>query len=392
MATIHNRALIIEKIDDIYNILSKHTPTENGILDGKAGNLLFCYEYEKILRDKNFTTVNSSFLELLESINGTNPSFSSGIAGINFTLKHIINDDVFDEEDKEVLKELTQKYDLSLLDYLIESKDREYSDFLHGEFGILWAIYCNSDLYKTSEFQEYTMELVKGLNLDKNGYFLTTPKPWHEKASKVVNMGLSHGIPSSLVTLSKCINTTNEKKEKLLSSMVSFIFKYKQEDSFYFFPIAIIDGKAKYTPRFAWCYGDLGVAISLWISAKALNQEMWKQQAIDIFLYSSKRRDLEENGVNDAGFCHGTAGIAHIFNRMYWETKNPIFKETANYWIEETLKMAYHEDGLAGYKSLVDDGWVNDYGFLEGLAGIGLALLAHISDEEPAWDRCLLLS
>lgn len=79
---------------------------------------------------------------------------------------------------------------------------------------------------------------------------------------------------------------------------------------------------------------------------------------------------------------------------MYWETQNPIFKETANYWIEETLKMAKFEDGLAGYKAWYGekDGWRNEYGFLEGIAGIGLTLLAHISNEEPTWDKCLLLS
>jgi lantibiotic biosynthesis protein len=79
---------------------------------------------------------------------------------------------------------------------------------------------------------------------------------------------------------------------------------------------------------------------------------------------------------------------------MYWETKNSVFKETANYWIEQTLKMATFEDGLAGFKTWRGDTkeWINDYGFLEGIAGIGLALLSHISDEEPTWDRCLLMS
>ncbi|MFM7431585.1 MAG: hypothetical protein ACKO1F_17035, partial [Flammeovirgaceae bacterium] len=39
-----------------------------------------------------------------------------------------------------------------------------------------------------------------------------------------------------------------------------------------------------------------------------------------------------------------------------------------------------------------DNGWVEFDGLLEGSAGIGLALLSAISDIEPKWDRCLLLS
>lgn len=110
-------------------------------------------------------------------------------------------------------------------------------------------------------------------------------------------------------------------------------------------------------------------------------------------LHASQRKDFEKNGIVDAGICHGTAGIAHIFNRFFFETKMPIFKDTANYWIKETLKMATHDDGLAGYKSFYSEKeWVKEYGLLEGVAGIGLALLSHISDEEPTWDRCLLLS
>ncbi len=33
-----------------------------------------------------------------------------------------------------------------------------------------------------------------------------------------------------------------------------------------------------------------------------------------------------------------------------------------------------------------------DFGFLEGIAGIGLAFISAISDIEPAWDEYLLLS
>ena len=66
----------------------------------------------------------------------------------------------------------------------------------------------------------------------------------------------------------------------------------------------------------------------------------------------------------------------------------------AAYWIGRTLSMAKFEDGLAGYKTWqgAERGFRNEYGLLEGIAGIRLVLLAYLSDEEPTWDECLLLS
>lgn len=69
-------------------------------------------------------------------------------------------------------------------------------------------------------------------------------------------------------------------------------------------------------------------------------------------------------------------------------------KEAAEYWIEKTLEMARFEDGAAGYKTWHgnDNGFEKEYGLLEGISGIGLVLLSYISDTEPVWDECLLLS
>ena len=63
--------------------------------------------------------------------------------------------------------------------------------------------------------------------------------------------------------------------------------------------------------------------------------------------------------------------------------------------IKETLKMAKFPDGLAGFKTYRPEkygGWTNQYDMLEGIPGIGLAMLSYISETEPTWDECLLLS
>jgi lantibiotic biosynthesis protein len=59
----------------------------------------------------------------------------------------------------------------------------------------------------------------------------------------------------------------------------------------------------------------------------------------------------------------------------------------ADHWIKQTLQLK------SGLKFSRDGGYETAYGLLEGMTGIGLALIAALDpDTAPAWDRCLLLS
>jgi hypothetical protein len=105
---------------------------------------------------------------------------------------------------------------------------------------------------------------------------------------------------------------------------------------------------------------------------------------------------LSENYVFDAGLCHGSAGIAHTFYRMWINSQIIEFKQAMEYWFEVTLKMATYKDGLAGYKtycfSEANHWYMNDYSFLEGITGIGMTLNSFKNQVNPKWDKFLLLS
>jgi lantibiotic modifying enzyme len=144
----------------------------------------------------------------------------------------------------------------------------------------------------------------------------------------------------------------------------------------------------------AWCYGDLGVASALWLAGNSLNDNCWKEKAIEILLHNTTRVDAADTGIKDAGLCHGTAGIAHIFNRAYCNTGVQEFKNAALYWFQKTADMAVYKDGLAGYKtwSGPDKQYINETSLLEGIAGIGLAFIGAVHPQCIGWDECLLLS
>jgi lantibiotic modifying enzyme len=216
----------------------------------------------------------------------------------------------------------------------------------------------------------------------------------------IYNISLSHGIASIINILTRIykVEIEQEKCKYLINGAIKYLLKQEIDRTKFnsFFPSWAVESEEKLTgSRLGWCYGDLGIAVTLWQAGEALKNSSWTVKAIEVLKYAATRKDLQANVVADAGLCHGTAGIGHIFYRMWWNTRLPEFKEAADYWFNETLKMAVHSDGLAGYKAWhggENSGWVNEVGLLEGVAGIGLALMTYHYEMEPTWDECLLLS
>ncbi|HEX2061547.1 MAG TPA: lanthionine synthetase LanC family protein, partial [Thermoanaerobaculia bacterium] len=155
------------------------------------------------------------------------------------------------------------------------------------------------------------------------------------------------------------------------------------------------DGDPRPT-RTAWCYGDLGVAAVLLSAAQSFARDDWRDEALAI-ARAAARRSVAETRVIDVGLCHGAVGIAHIFNRIHHATRDAEMRDAAVAWYGRALDMRRPGEGLAGLLSWVDTGpkegvWKGEPGFLSGIAGVGLGLLAAVTDFEPRWDRVLLLS
>jgi hypothetical protein len=109
-------------------------------------------------------------------------------------------------------------------------------------------------------------------------------------------------------------------------------------------------------------------------------------------------RPPERCGCFDAGLCHGTAGLALMYHRLWNATHEAVFADAARLWYRKTLAHRRPDTGIAGYQAYYPDAvgqpprWIDDASFLTGAEGIALALLAGISTVAPAWDRVLLVS
>ncbi|OFY94809.1 MAG: hypothetical protein A3K10_11630 [Bacteroidetes bacterium RIFCSPLOWO2_12_FULL_31_6] len=316
-----------------------------------------------------------------------NFNFSYGITGMGWLIQFLTRENLIDIDSTELLLEI----DEIAFNYSIRLLDINNHDFLHGAVGN--AIYLIERINDNKLVVKYLEEIVSKLytlcKRDEKGIYWVDNYSKNDELS--INLSLSHGLASKIVFLSKIVELgiNRDIASELLTGSIKFMLKSKNTDK----NLSIFPSSIGYqNSRLGWCYGDLGISIALWQAGVVLQNDKVKQEAIEICLHTTKRRTPEQTLVKDASFCHGTAGIAHIYNRMYCSTGKIEFKKAANYWIEETLKMATFEDGLVGYKTWNTNKYENDYSLLNGITGIGLVLLSYINDEEPTWDKCLLLS
>ncbi|MCY1080612.1 lanthionine synthetase C family protein [Archangium lansingense] len=218
------------------------------------------------------------------------------------------------------------------------------------------------------------------------------PRGWH-------NLGLAHGVPGVIGLLGCAVAAGVEAKtaSELLDGAVTWLLRQRlPAGSPSLFPRCLGPGVEPAPARAAWCYGDPGVAAALLVAARCVGEPAWEREALTIARHAAARPP-GESGIADASFCHGAAGLAHLFNRMYQSTGDPLLARASRLWLEQTLAMRRPGCGVGGYLARVmseagQPAWEADPGILNGAAGVALVLLAACTSVAPEWDRMFLVS
>jgi len=368
-----------------------------GLLSGRAGISLFFFYLGKFAGDEKFIGKGYSLIHtVFDKINKgyANHTFSSGLAGIAWAVRLLVNDDFLDKQALEGFDQVDKFLGKAMMNEISTGN----FDYLHGALGIACYLMNKSD--KNDDLIADMIDIFSAQSISfksKGSAWPSNTNGYKQKTG--FNLGLAHGQPSIIYFLSKAFQAgiRKDKVNRILRENVQFLQSHRKspDGSGSCFSNWILPGEKPGNSRLAWCYGDLGIAISLWNAGIVLDEQSWKDDAEKIFLITLKRKLLAPNGVVDGSFCHGTAGIAHIYNRMYQSTGEKHYKLAARYWLNETLKMATHNNGIAGYRywyPSTEDNYKDEPGLLEGAAGIGLVIMAAISDLVPAWDEALMLS
>jgi lantibiotic modifying enzyme len=389
-----------EKLQKIAEILccSLNKFDCNGILAGNSGLILFMYYYSRYTNNLKYAKIGrQSLYKAIDIINKQDFTYTycSGMSGLAWTCEHLAKYEFIDYNDIYFFKNIASYL---LLKMQVDFNKGNY-DFLHGGLGIGYYFINrkNSHTAITSLLKslEDTAEKMPDCSLKWKSILNSETKQYG------YNICLSHGMSSIVACITKLIvqypDFTNKAKY-ILSGVVKYILKqqFSAPNISYFPSFSLEDKTDAIYSRLGWCYGDLGIAQALLQASNVLNNHELKNIALKILIHNCSRKELRKNAVIDAGICHGTVGIAYIFHRLFVNTKNDVFYETARYWFQKTLDIAQFENGLAGYKkwkgSKNNGDWENSYVLLDGIVGIGLCIMSYLKPHLMNWDECILLN
>jgi hypothetical protein len=218
---------------------------------------------------------------------------------------------------------------------------------------------------------------------DRDGEWVTDTArlfgPGSSRPAHYIDLGIAHGIPGVVALCTTVVCRLGDARAADLASaaakrLLAHEFPLERRSRF---PAVVEPDETPAPAQLAWCYGDAGVAVTLARAALALSDPSLRAAAIRS-AKSAAARPFETSGVTELGLCHGTAGAAQTMGRL--AALDDSAEPAARAWAVRLLN-----ETEAG-------GLPEDPGFLTGQAGVALALLAAAGDEEPGWDRVLLLS
>jgi hypothetical protein len=332
-------------------------------------------------------------IEALDNDAVGSPGLWGGFADVRFLVAHLADGGEADHA--------LGVIDDALLDTLGGTMRRRI-DLIGGVAGIGVAALEDPARGRGAEVAARALDLLESASqVDERGVTWFTPPEqlpaWQRELCPDGhwNLGLAHGIPGVIGFLSAMVTAgvEAERARALLEGAVTWLLAAEPPRERARFPSWLVRGVPQEPTRLAWCYGDAGVAITLLAAARATANAAWEAEALTM-ARAMATRSFEDSGVLDAGICHGAAGVAHIFNRIYQASGDEVLGDAARRWFTQLLAMRRPGEAIAGFpaRNHVDgaDVWVAEEDVLMGAAGVGLVLLAATTELEPAWDRALL--
>lgn len=346
------------------------------------------------------------------------PALYAGFTGVAWAAEHlgrllggeaeddVYEDDVYEGDVDEGDEDMNGEIDEALLTALERSSWAGDYDLISGLVG--FGVYALERIPRPSAVR-CLEAIVDRLDetAERNGQEVTwfTPPEMLPPISReqtplgCYNVGVAHGVPGVLPLLADAcrLGIREEKARPLLEGAVRWLLsQHLWEHRGACYPSWIGPGLEPRPSRLAWCYGDPGIAATLLYAARILGVEEWESAALTIAAHAASA-EPEIAGVRDAGLCHGAFGLAHLYNRIHQAAGGDLFADAARLWYRLGLDLRKRGRGIAGFECWapnpgMEPGWEADPGFLTGVSGIGLALLAGVTPVEPEWDRLLLVA
>lgn len=382
-------------------IAEKGNNFDISFLNGLSGAALACFYLGRYV-DAKFTSkarqLVTTITQRLESYTFQLKSFHSycsGMAGVISVFRHL---NEFGFYPNEVAASFAPFNEL-LLKGAMADFEKQNTDFLHGPLGVFYHYIFRLEEPETEQFLGQIFKKYQSvLKRDERGIRVFNSVILDQQAEEY-NLGLAHGLSGHLLILAEAHQRgwATAETEAILRGGVDYLLTLEREpgpgDYPTYFPCyqvesTILEGaelEEAFDTRLAWCYGDLDVALALLKIGEVLADQATYQKGLDLALKTTKRQTPYESKVEwNPFFCHGSSGLAYIYQVLFAKTQISAFQAAHNYWIDRTneiLEVVHikEEDRFA-------------LSVLEGYAGLALVLLAHQQGAPLPFKELLLLN
>lgn len=385
------------------------------------------YGYLAVAHDDRAWAIRATE-SLNHAIDETNSAFDypglfGGLTGLGWTVEHIcpllaklsVRDDAADsegipieDESEDEDEDLNADIDVAVLRKVDNTNYSTDYDLISGLVGFGTYFLERLPRERAVDGVKAVFEQLNKLAIRGNEGITWHTSPdllpdWQRELSPngYYNLGVAHGIPGVIHFLSE-VAATNivgwDRSQLLLEGAVDWLIaQQRPRNSLSRFSSWVVPGRESTDTRLGWCYGDLGILAVLLQVTRRVGRSDWRlftQELLDHCLAWPS----EQSGIGDAILCHGAAGVAHIFNRIYQAEGDCRCLNAALLWYERALEMRRPGTGVGGFLTLTRPNpsgsivWEASPSFLDGAIGVALAFLAALTPVEPGWDRMLLLS
>ncbi len=382
-----------------------------GLLSGLPGVILSLSEYSDDESKKDyFKTYIEKTFDIVNKADHLTPTFCDGLAGYGFFLLQLKEENLLknDSELENDINEVLEEVDEILIPQVEELYSHGNFDILHGLLGIGFYFLKRDNI---SMVMKVVNIIIEDACKSEDGYIFWKKYDGYDRFATVIDLGNAHGIGANIFFLTKVLTKdyiedfVKSRITTIIDNAIQFFLKYEQqinEKIFSFYPV-----KMEYedyvnkniviqNSRLGWCYGDLGILYTLLFASKKIHNESYVSKIVEMLKHVASRKFEDENHkkfIIDAGFCHGTSGIAILFRNIYDITGDDLFLKTSNYWIEKTLVQRKKEQGEDSIDYGLDIKGTDkqNISVLEGLAGILLCYNKFLGKDTTASEELLMI-
>ena len=141
--------------------------------------------------------------------------------------------------------------------------------------------------------------------------------------------------------------------------------------------------EATFSAELSWRRGDLGPALLLHEAHERLQDEELSAIAELVGLNTLLRTTAATTELATSQLARGSAGAAYLYAKLHQVSGHAAYRAGHDFWLAKTCEFLSPELASDFYQQQPDT-------LAEGLVGVGLVLLASLSEVELGWDALVL--